>query len=81
MLYAREGADLTITALPAEQRDASETQSVVEREIVQRKHDRRRRCLVLEGDLTEERFCRAEIEGTIEALGRLDFLVSCAAQA
>src|SRR5204863_4156677 len=45
LLFAREGADVAITALPAERRDAGETRSAVEREG--------RRCLVLEGDLTD----------------------------
>ncbi len=71
LLYAREGADVAITALPAERRDAIETRRAVERE--------RRRCLIIEGDLTSARFCKKTVERTIKEFGRLDILVSNAA--
>jgi NAD(P)-dependent dehydrogenase (short-subunit alcohol dehydrogenase family) len=71
LLYAREGADVAITALPAERRDADETRSAIEREG--------RRCLVIEGDLTNVRFSRKAVERTVKAFGRLDILVSNAA--
>src|SRR3954471_15280162 len=45
VLYAREGADVAITALPEEKVDAEETRGAVEREG--------RRCLVMYGDLTQ----------------------------
>src|SRR5205085_2047555 len=41
VLYAREGADVAITALPAERRDAAETRQAIEHEG--------RKCLVIEG--------------------------------
>jgi NAD(P)-dependent dehydrogenase (short-subunit alcohol dehydrogenase family) len=71
VLYAREGADVAITALPDERPDAAETRQAVEREG--------RRCVVLEGDLTEAAFCREAVERTVRELGRLDVLVSNAA--
>lgn len=71
LLFAREGADVAITALPEERSDAAETQRVVEHEG--------RRCVVIEGDLTDAAFCRAAIERAVSALGRLDVLVSNAA--
>src|SRR5437763_5430730 len=71
VLYAREGADVAITALPAEHTDAEETRQAVEREG--------RRCLVIEGDLTEPDFCRDCVERTVAELGQLDILVSNAA--
>src|SRR6476660_6602984 len=71
VLYAREGADVAITALPAERRDAEETKRAVEEEG--------RRCLVIEGDLTVADFCRDAVERTVAELGRLDILVSNAA--
>jgi NAD(P)-dependent dehydrogenase (short-subunit alcohol dehydrogenase family) len=71
VLYAREGADIAITALPAERRDANETRSAVEHEG--------RRCLVIEGDLTDAHFCRDSVEQTVAELGQLDILVSNAA--
>ena len=71
VMYAREGADVAITALPAEHRDAGETRQAVEREG--------RRCLVIEGDLTDAEFCQDAVERTVAELGQLDILVSNAA--
>jgi NAD(P)-dependent dehydrogenase (short-subunit alcohol dehydrogenase family) len=71
LLYAREGADVAITALPAERRDADETRRAVEGEG--------RECLVIEGDLTTSRACRKAVERTVKSFGRLDILVSNAA--
>ena len=71
LLYAREGADVAITALPAERRDADETRRAVEGEG--------RRCLIIEGDLTSARACGKAIDRTIKKFGRLDILVSNAA--
>jgi NAD(P)-dependent dehydrogenase (short-subunit alcohol dehydrogenase family) len=71
VLYAREGADVAITALPDEHRDAEETRNAIEREG--------RRCVVIEGDLTEPEFCQKTIDRTVAELGRLDVLVSNAA--
>lgn len=71
VLYAREGADVAITALPGEKVDADHTRTEVEREG--------RRCLVLYGDLAELDFCREAVDRTVAELGRLDILVSNAA--
>jgi NAD(P)-dependent dehydrogenase (short-subunit alcohol dehydrogenase family) len=71
VLYAREGADVAITYLRAERADAHETREAVEREG--------RRCLPLEGDLTDEEFCIEAVERTVDELGKLDILVSNAA--
>jgi NAD(P)-dependent dehydrogenase (short-subunit alcohol dehydrogenase family) len=71
VLYAREGADVAITALPAERGDAAETCRAVEAEG--------RRCLVIEGDLADRDFSRACIDRTVAELGRLDILVHNAA--
>jgi NAD(P)-dependent dehydrogenase (short-subunit alcohol dehydrogenase family) len=71
VLYAREGADVAITALPEEQGDADETRAAIESEG--------RRCVVLEGDLTDADFCQDTIDRTVAELGRLDVLVSNAA--
>jgi NAD(P)-dependent dehydrogenase (short-subunit alcohol dehydrogenase family) len=71
VLFAREGADVAITALPAEDEDATETREAIEAEG--------RQCLVLEGDLTDAAFCRSAIERTVNDLGGLDILVSNAA--
>jgi NAD(P)-dependent dehydrogenase (short-subunit alcohol dehydrogenase family) len=69
--YAREGADVAITALPEEASDAAVTQEAIEA--------LGRRCIVFEGDLREARFCDRIVEETERALGRLDVLVHNAA--
>ena len=71
VMYAREGADVAITALPDEQVDAEETKRAVEAEG--------RRCYVMYGDLTELEFCRDSVARTVAELGQLDILVSNAA--
>jgi NAD(P)-dependent dehydrogenase (short-subunit alcohol dehydrogenase family) len=71
VLYAREGADVAINYLDAEQRDAEETRRAVEAEG--------RRCVLLPGDLADAAFCRALVARAVEELGGLDILVSNAA--
>ena len=71
VLYAREGADVVITALPAERSDAEETKRAIEAEG--------RRALSIEGDLAERAFSRECIKRTVEAFGGLDILVHNAA--
>ena len=51
---AREGADITIVYLPAEQEDAEHTKKMVEKE--------KRTCLLVPGDLTDNGFCRRAVE-------------------
>jgi len=71
VLYGREGADVAINYLPAEQSDAEETRIAVEKEG--------RRCLLLPGDLTDAAFCRQVVDRTVQDFGKLDILVSNAA--
>jgi NAD(P)-dependent dehydrogenase (short-subunit alcohol dehydrogenase family) len=71
VLYAREGADVAITYLPAEEPDAEETRTAVEAEG--------RKCMLVSGDLTDVRFCEEVVERTVRELGKLDILVSNAA--
>jgi NAD(P)-dependent dehydrogenase (short-subunit alcohol dehydrogenase family) len=71
VLYAREGADVAITYLPAEQSDAETTRKAVEAEG--------RKCVLLSGDLCDPAFCLAAVETTVRELGKLDILVSNAA--
>src|SRR5258707_1354200 len=71
VIYAREGADVAITALPAEKRDSQETRKAIEKEG--------RTCLVLEGDLTKAEFCQRAVDQTVAELGQLDILVHNAA--
>ena len=71
VLYAREGADIAVVFLPAENRDAQETARAVEAEG--------RRCVLIPGDVKDPEFCRAAVEQTLEEFGQLDILVNNAA--
>lgn len=71
VIFAREGADVAISYLPKEQRDAEETRDAVRRTG--------RRCLLLPGDLTDPEFCTELVERTVKEFGRLNILVSNAA--
>jgi NAD(P)-dependent dehydrogenase (short-subunit alcohol dehydrogenase family) len=71
VLYAREGADVAISYLRQEQRDALETAAAV--------RATGRRCLLLAGDLTRAATCERLVRKTYRAFGRLDILVSNAA--
>ena len=70
-LFAREGADVAITALPEEASDAAVTKEAIEAIG--------RRCIVLEGDLRSAEHCDHVVEATERTLGRLDVLVHNAA--
>lgn len=69
--YAREGADVAISYLPEEQRDADETQEFIEAEG--------RKCVQLPGDLREENVCIDVVRRAVEELGGLDVIVLNAA--
>jgi NAD(P)-dependent dehydrogenase (short-subunit alcohol dehydrogenase family) len=69
--YAREGANVALSYLPEEERDAEETAGWVERA--------ERSALRLPGDIRDERHCHSLIEQTIQEFGRLDILVNNAA--
>ena len=71
VLYAREGADVAIVYLPAEQSDAEETRQAVEAEC--------RKAVLIPGDVAEPDFCRKAVAETIKAYGKLDILVNNAA--
>jgi NAD(P)-dependent dehydrogenase (short-subunit alcohol dehydrogenase family) len=70
-LFAREGADVAIAYLPAEQPDAEETRDFIQ--------GQGRQCILLPGDLTDPAFCRTAVERTVARFGKLDILVSNAA--
>ena len=71
VLYAKEGANVAIIYLPAEQSDAEETKRHIEAagSIA----------LLLPGDVTDSRFCHDAVEHVVNVLGRLDILVNNAA--
>lgn len=66
--YAREGADVAINYLPAEEPDAREVIALIEAE--------RRMGLAIPGDLREEEFCKRLVAETVRGLGGLDIVVS-----
>lgn len=68
--FAREGANVTIVHLD-EEKDAEETRKMVEKEGV--------KCLVLEGDLKDEGFCKKIVQDTVQEFGGLNVLVNNAA--
>jgi NAD(P)-dependent dehydrogenase (short-subunit alcohol dehydrogenase family) len=70
ILFAREGADVTICHL-GEDQDARETKQAVEAEG--------RRCLVSKGDVRDVDYCRNVVDATVKAFGHLDILVNNAA--
>ena len=71
LAYAREGADVLISYLPAEEPDGAETRKWVEHAG--------RRAIQLPGDIQDERHCGALIERAYREFGRLDILVNNAA--
>lgn len=66
--YAREGADVAINYLSAEEPDAQEVIALIEREG--------RKGIALPGDLRDENFCVELVENAVDALGGLDILVN-----
>lgn len=70
--YAREGADVAINYLPAEEPDAREVIALIRAEG--------RRAVAIPGDLRDERFCRKLVEQAATQLGGLDILVNNAAR-
>ena len=69
--YAREGADVAISYLPDEQKDAETVGNWIERAG--------RRALLLPGDIKDAAYARAIVERTAREFGRLDILVNNAA--
>ena len=68
--FAREGADLVLTYLPEEEKDAQEVVQLVEAAG--------RRAVAIPGDLQDEHFCFRLVEQGRTALGGLDILVNVA---
>ncbi|WP_426960157.1 SDR family oxidoreductase [Muricoccus radiodurans] len=70
--FAREGADVAISYLPAEEPDAQEVVELIRREG--------RVALPLPGDIRDEAHCRQLVAATVERLGGLDILVNNASR-
>jgi NAD(P)-dependent dehydrogenase (short-subunit alcohol dehydrogenase family) len=66
--YAREGADVAINYLPAEEADAQEVIKLIKAEG--------RKGIAIPGDLREEAFCQRLVADAIRGLGGLDIIVS-----
>lgn len=70
--YAREGADVAINYLPAEEPDAQEVIALIRKEG--------RTGLAIPGDLRDEAFCNKLVEQAVQGLGGLDIIVNNAAR-
>jgi NAD(P)-dependent dehydrogenase (short-subunit alcohol dehydrogenase family) len=70
VLFAREGADVAV-AYHSSREDAEETRRCVEAEG--------RRCLLLQGDVKDDAWCRRAVQRTVDEFGKLDVLVNNAA--
>lgn len=66
--YAREGADVAIVYLPAEEPDAQDVARYIK--------DAGRRAVLIPGDLRDENFCKSAVERAVRELGGLDILVN-----
>jgi len=66
--YAREGADVAINYLPAEEPDAKEVIELIKKEG--------RKAIAIPGDLREEAFCKRLVDEAVKGLGGLDILVN-----
>ncbi|WP_130831758.1 SDR family oxidoreductase [[Erwinia] mediterraneensis] len=64
--YAREGADVALSYLPEEQRDADEVAQLV--------REAGRKVVLLPGDVRDEAFCEKLVKEAREQLGGLDIL-------
>ncbi|NTS42972.1 SDR family oxidoreductase [Flavisolibacter sp. BT320] len=69
--YAREGADVAINYLPAEEPDAQEVVALIKAEG--------RKAVAIPGDITTEDFCKRLVAEAVQQLGGLDILVNNAA--
>ena len=69
--FAKEGSDVSVVYLE-EHRDAKETEQLVEQ------HGRK--CLLIDGDVGDEKFCAKIVDQTLSEFGRIDILVNNAAE-
>ncbi|VXC68493.1 SDR family oxidoreductase [Massilia sp. 9I] len=70
--FAREGADVAINYLPAEEQDAQE--------VVQLIRQAGCKAVAIPGDIRDEAFCRKLVEEAVRQLGGLDILVNNASR-
>ena len=70
--FAREGADVAISYLPAEQEDAED--------VAHHIREAGRKAVLLPGDVSDEAFCERLVADAVAQLGGLDILVNNASQ-
>ena len=66
--FAREGADVAISYLPAEEEDARHIVSLIE--------EAGRTAVAFPGDLKDKNYCRQLVDAAVDGLGGLDIVVS-----
>lgn len=71
LLFAREGADVTIAHLPEEEQDAQDTKNQVENEGA--------KCHLIALDLVERQNCQRVVDFALEKMGGIDILFNNAA--
>jgi len=72
VLFAREGADVTIVYLPEEQQDAEDTKELV--------HKEGRECLLVPGNLMDNETCRNAVQQHVDKFGKIHVLVNNASK-
>lgn len=70
--YAREGADVALNYLPAEQADAGEVAALI--------REAGRKVATVPGDIRQESFCKQLVADAVRELGGLDIVVNNAAR-
>jgi NAD(P)-dependent dehydrogenase (short-subunit alcohol dehydrogenase family) len=68
VLFAREGADVSITYLPEEEEDAQATKKMIEKEG--------RKANLMTLDLLKRENCQKAVQGHIDTFGKLNILVN-----
>lgn len=68
--FAREGADIAMNYLPAEEADAQEVVKLIK--------EAGRKVVTFPGDLDDETFCEKLVQDTVDSLGGLDILANIA---
>jgi NAD(P)-dependent dehydrogenase (short-subunit alcohol dehydrogenase family) len=71
LAFAREGADVLISYLQAEEKDARDTAGLIE--------ESGRKAVTVAGDISDEGHCGRVVARAVEEFGRIDLLVSNAA--
>lgn len=72
VLFAREGADVTIVYLPEEQEDAEGTRNLVQNEG--------RECLLVAGNLMDNETCQKAVQQHVDKFGHIHVLVNNASK-